>query len=204
MLAEPKLQRRAILIGTAVCSVAAWVGCAAKKSGPPVFTIPPEPIRGVFGNTSVPGLQTGRWLSVPFSLARPGKLDITVDWLSTDSWIYVYLTDTECDYATLSGGTCPFLISSEVKDPKPRVLLTEIADAGSYYLIVYNVPRDSSRGIGSDNTETVSVTFGLTVVAGHQEPSSKTVGRSCVTQGRAALPNKELKLTPSELRSFAA
>jgi hypothetical protein len=90
-------------------------------------------------------------------------VDITVDWTYPDTWMYAYLGDTSCDYAALSSGSCPFLIKSEVKDPKPRVLTSECLGPGNYYLVLYNVPVDSARGIGSDNTETISVELGLTV-----------------------------------------
>jgi hypothetical protein len=77
--------------------------------------------------------------------------------------MYVYFGDTACNYAQLSGRTCPFLIVSETKDPKPRVLYTDLLDPKTYYVVLYNVPRDPRKGIGSDNTEAVSIQLGLTV-----------------------------------------
>jgi hypothetical protein len=79
--------------------------------------------------------------------------------------MYVYLGTQVCDYAQLSTKQCPFLIASETKDPKPRLLLTGNLEVGQYYLYLYNVPRDPRAGIGSDNTEAVSIVVGLTVGA---------------------------------------
>jgi len=76
--------------------------------------------------------------------------------------MYVYFGEVLCDYLQLSGGRCPFLIESETRDPKPRVLFTGDLDPGTYYLVLYNVPRDPRLGIGSDNTEAISVVVGLT------------------------------------------
>ena len=53
---------------------------------------------------------------------------------------------TNCGYAQLAGQTCPFLLSSATQDPKPRVLYTDTLEPGTYYLVLYNVPRDPRDG----------------------------------------------------------
>jgi len=55
------------------------------------------------------------------------------------------------------------MIESETKEPKPRVLFTDILDPASYYLYLYNVPRISGTEIGSDVNESVTLQLGLTV-----------------------------------------
>jgi hypothetical protein len=141
---------------------------------PPIVVVTPEPVRGVIATTSFSGFQPGLWVSIEVLVANRGKLDITVDWTVDTTWMYVYLGGTKCSFAELTSTSCPFLIESETKDPKPRVLFSEILDAGSYYVYLYNVPPDPVSGIGSDNTEAVSIQLGLTVgfdpLAGEEEP----------------------------------
>jgi hypothetical protein len=61
------------------------------------------------------------------------------------------------------------------------VLFTESLDPGTYYLVLYNVPRDPLTGNGSDNTESVALQLGLTVYPFTQQPGSGvTIGRTQV------------------------
>ena len=104
-----------------------------------------------------------------------------MDWTFPETWMYVYFGRTQCDYAQLSGRTCPFILSSETKNPKPRVLYTEELDPGTYYVTLYNVPRDPRTGIGSDATESVSIQLGLTVKAsGERSTDAVRLGRPTV------------------------
>jgi hypothetical protein len=127
---------------------------------------PPEPVRLILAQTTLSGFQTGIWLMIPLELTEAGRLDITVDWTSEETWLYVYFGDTRCDFKQVNTGTCPFLVESETKDPKPRILYSEPLEPGPYFLYLYNVPRDPDRAIGSDVTETLSILIGLTLSAG--------------------------------------
>jgi hypothetical protein len=149
----------------AACAlVVALAGCGGDDTvRPPVVVVTPEPVRAILAQTSFAGFQSDIWVSLELILSQRGVLDITVDWTFPDTWMFVYLGNTNCSYAQLSGRTCPFLISSETKDPKPRVLFTQTLDPGTYYLVLYNVPRNTLTGQGSDNTESVSLQLGLTV-----------------------------------------
>lgn len=138
-------------------------GCSDDSTRPPVVIETPEPVRAILAETSFSGFQTDVWVSLELILSQKGVLDITVDWTSPDTWMYVYFGNTSCSYAQLSGRTCPFLLTSETKDPKPRVLYTSTLEPGTYYLVLYNVPRDPATGTGSDNTESVALQIGLTV-----------------------------------------
>jgi len=160
---------------------AALSGCGGDEPRPPVVEVTPAPVRGVISQTSFSGFQTDVWISIELLLSQRGVLDITVDWTSPDTWMYVYLGTKNCTFAELDGGTCPFLISSETKDPKPRVLYSSTLEPGTYYLVLYNVPRDPRTGIGSDNTEAVSIQLGLTVSASGQRTTD------AVRLGRPAL-----------------
>jgi hypothetical protein len=162
---------RPAVAGALVCALAA---CSDDSPRDPVVVVTPQPVRGVIAQTSFSGFDEGLWVAIDVVLSQRGKLDITVDWLYPSTWMYVYLGNVKCDYAQLSGGTCPFLISSETKDPKPRVLRTENVDPGTYYLVLYNVPYSWWTGIGSNNQETVSIEIGLTVGAEGQR-STETV-----------------------------
>lgn len=172
-------------VGTAgrLCAAGALVvglaGCGGDDTTrPPVVVVTPEPVQAILAQTSFSGFQSGIWISLELILTQKGVLDITVDWTFPNTWMYVYLGNTSCSYAQLSAGKCPFLLSSETKDPKPRVLYTNSLAAGTYYLVLYNVPRDPATGTGSDNTEAVALQLGLTVYPGDQRvPGGVSIGR---------------------------
>lgn len=169
---------RPAVVGALACAFAA---CSEESPRPPVVVVTPAPVRGVIAQTSFSGFQTDIWVAIDLVLSQRGKLDILVDWTVADTWMYVYFGSQKCDYAQLSSGTCRFLISSETKDPKPRLLLTQNLDPGSYYLVLYNVPRDPRAGIGSDNTEAVSIQVGLTVGAeGQRSTEVVRLGRPTI------------------------
>jgi hypothetical protein len=155
--------RRFRTAGLMVGLLTPLVGCTTEEPAPPIVVTTPQPVRGIIAQTSFQGFATDIWVQIPVAISGRGKLDITVNWTSPDTWMYVYFGDTACNYAQLSGRTCPFLIVSETKDPKPRVLYTDLLDPKTYYVVLYNVPRDPRKGIGSDNTEAVSIQLGLTV-----------------------------------------
>jgi hypothetical protein len=75
----------------------------------------------------------------------------------------------------LEAGNCPFLIESETRRPKPRVMITEVLDPATYYLYVYNVPRVPGTEIGSDVTESVALQIGLTVGFAPQHEGEEAV-----------------------------
>jgi hypothetical protein len=159
------------LTGLALLAAAAVVplaGCQNDSPLPPIVVVTPQPVRGVIAQTSFSGFETDIWVSIEILVSQRGVLDVTVDWTSPDAWIYVYFGQTSCDYAQLAKHTCPFLISSETKTPKPRILTTGTIEPGKYYLVLYNVPRNPATGIGSDATESVSLQVGLTVSASGQ------------------------------------
>jgi hypothetical protein len=164
------------ILGLGLALVLTATACDREEGDPPpIVVVTPEPVRGVIAQTAFSGFQAGLWVSIEVLVANRGRLDITTDWTVEGTWMYVYLGSTPCDYPALSTGSCPFLIESETKDPKPRVLYSDILDAGSYYLFLYNVPFDPVSGIGSDNTEAVSIQLGLTVgfeplADGEEEP----------------------------------
>lgn len=152
------------LLGLAVLLVAPLPGCdRGDDTPPPIVIVTPEPVRGVIAETAFSGFQSGIWIGIEVLVSTRGQLDITVDWTVDGTWMFVYFGSAQCDYVELEAGACPFIIASETKDPKPRVLLTEILDAGTYYVYLYNVARVPGTEIGSDNTEAVSLQLGLTV-----------------------------------------
>jgi hypothetical protein len=173
---------RSARLCTAGTLVAALTSCGGDETArPPVVVVTPEPVRAILAQTSFSGFPPDVWVSLELLLSQRGVLDLTVDWTFPDTWMYVYLGNTNCTYDQLSGHTCPFLISSETKNPKPRVLFSESLAPGTYYLVLYNVPRDRRTGIGSDNTEAVAVQIGLTVYPGDQRvPGGVAIGRTQV------------------------
>ncbi len=154
----------AALLATISLLLAPLPGCDREDDAPPpIVVVTPEPVRGVIAATNFSGFQTGIWVGIEVLVSTRGKLDITVDWTSDETWMFVDFGERQCGFVELSAGTCPFLISSETKLPKPRVLFTEILDPATYYLYLYNVPRIPGTEIGSDVSESVSLQLGLTV-----------------------------------------
>ncbi len=174
---------RPFVVGTlAVALVACDSGDDPAR--PPVVIVTPAPVRAILAQTSFENFQSDIWVSIELLLSQRGVLDITVDWTKTNTWMYVYLGNTNCTYAQLSSRTCPFILRSETKDPKPRVLFTESLEPGTYYLVLYNVPRDPLTGNGSDNTESVALQLGLTVYpfTNQAAPGAVSIGRTRVIQ----------------------
>lgn len=133
------------------------------EAPPPIVVITPQPVRGVIAQTSFGGYITGVWVGIEILVQNKGEVDITVDWTEEETWMFVNFGATECTFVELEASACPFLVQSETKDPKPRVLFTESLEAGLYYLYLYNVPRVAGTDIGSDITESVAIQLGLTV-----------------------------------------
>ncbi len=161
--------RRSVLFALATVLLAPLPSCdRGDEAPPPIVIVTPAPVRGVIAETSYAPFEAGSWVAFPIPISQDGKLDISVNWTIEDSWISVYLGETECGPATLADGTCPFLIESETRNPKPRVLESEILSPGTYYLYIYNVPEDPDTGRGSNNRESVRIVIGLTVGFGPQ------------------------------------
>jgi hypothetical protein len=169
---------RSVRLCAAGALVVALAGCGGDDTArPPVVVVTPEPVRAILAQTSFSGFASEVWVSIELIVTQRGVLDITVDWTFPDTWMYVYLGNTNCTYAQLSGGSCPFLISSETKNPKPRVLVTGTLEAGRYYLVLYNVGRQGNTGVGSQNIESVALQIGLTVFPGNlRVPGGVAIG----------------------------
>jgi hypothetical protein len=169
----------AVRVGLGVALLGALAGCGGDDSPrPPVVVVTPEPVRGVIAQTSFSGFEPDVWISIELVLSQKGVLDVTVDWTFTDTWLYMYLGRTNCNYDQLTGRTCPFFLSSETQTPKPRILVTESLEPGTYYLVLYNVPWDRKMGVGSINVESVSLQLGLTVYpSGQRSTTAVHLGR---------------------------
>jgi hypothetical protein len=184
MMRDQRRLRRAAAVLALLCGLA-WLGSCQNDnpSRPPIEIVTPQPVRGVIAQTSFGNFANELWFALPIQVSQKGVLDITVDWTMPDSWIYVYFGRQNCDYNELTGKTCPFLISSETQLPKPRVLITDTLEAGTYYVFLYNVPKNRRLGIGSDNSETVSLVVGLTISpSGQSAPGAVRVGKPTVVQ----------------------
>lgn len=139
------------------------LSCESDTPSEPVVVVTPEPVRGVLAQTSFSGFQTDLWVSIEILVSQKGVVDMTVDWTYPDTWMQVYFGDVPCDSTRLIAGACPFLVRSETKDPKPRVLATGLLEPKTYYLYLFNVPWDPALQTGSDNNESVAVQLGLTI-----------------------------------------
>ena len=172
-----KTLRRALMAAV----VLALSACGGDETArPPVTVITPQPVRGVIAQTSFSGFSSGVYVSIEIPITQKGVVDIAVDWTFPDTWMYVYMTNVNCSYSQLAAQTCPFFLRSETKDPKPRLLTTQSLDAGTYYLVLYNVIRDPLTGNGSDNSESVSIQLGLTVYPFTNVPGGVSIGRTQV------------------------
>jgi hypothetical protein len=155
--------RRRILPGALLGLALPLLSCGDDTPAQPVVVVTPVPVRGVIAQTAFSGFPSDVWVSIEVQVSQKGTVDGTVDWTFDDTWMYVYFGKQKCDLSTLTAGACTFLVRSETQTPKPRVFTTGQLDAGTYYLYLYNVPKDNRLGIGSDNTEAVSLQLGLTI-----------------------------------------
>jgi hypothetical protein len=155
----------------ALALLASIDGCHDSTPTRPVVVtvLTPPPVRAVIATTSFSGFVTNIWVSIPLELSQKGALDITVDWTSPSTWMYVYFGATSCTYDQLTAHKCPFSIKSETKDPKPRLIYTGVLEPGTYYIFLYNVPWNPHTKIGTENTEAVSIQVGLTVGGSGQQ-----------------------------------
>jgi len=159
---------RGILLPAVVAgSVLGQPACKKSSTTPtPVATPTPGAVRGVLGTISFDRFEPDIYVGVPLPLSQGGILDVTVDWTYPDSWIFVYIARGTCTYEQLSKKICPYLVSSETQFPKPRIVVTPPIAAGTYTLVIYNVPSTQANrklGIGTENVESVSFLIGLTV-----------------------------------------
>ena len=160
---------RGILLPVVVAGSVLGLPACNKKSSTtptPVATPTPPAVRGVLGTLSFDRFETGVYVGIPLPLSQGGILDVTVDWTYKDTWMYVYIARGTCNYEQLSSKTCPYIVSSETQFPKPRVVVTPPIPAGTYTLVIYNVPSTQPNrklGIGTENVESVSFLIGLTV-----------------------------------------
>jgi hypothetical protein len=169
-------------VAVGVALLLPFLACGGSDTAPfPVVEVTPvTTTHGVYASGSHQDFASGEYLLYPIQLTVPGVFDITVDWTFPSSWIYVYFGDTRCTYEELANGSCPFLISSETRQPKPRILYTQPLSKGTYYLVLYNVPWDARTRTGSDNTETVVYQLGLTVTADSGERLPVRLGNPIV------------------------
>jgi hypothetical protein len=151
------------------------LSCGDDTPAQPIVVVTPQPVRGDLADTGFSGFESGVWVSIEVLVSQKGKVDATVDWTFPDTWMYVYFGNVQCDYNTLSSKKCPFLISSETKDPKPRYIQTDLLDPGKYYLVLNNVARNVRTGIGSDNTESVNIKLGLTIYPFTSAPGGEAI-----------------------------
>jgi len=160
-----------LLVAIGLALLLPFAGCSSNDTPAyPVIAVTPVPTaRGLYASGSHQNFNSGEYLAYPIDLTVSGVLDITVDWTFPGSWIYVYFGASRCTYDELAKGTCPFLLSSETQQPKPRALVTQPLAVGQYYLVLYNVPYDARTKKGSDATETVTYQAYLTVTSSSGE-----------------------------------
>lgn len=155
--------RRPFSLAALLALAGPLLSCGSDTPAEPIVVVTPQPVRGVIAQTSFDNFETFLWVSIEIKVSQKGVVDAAVDWTFDDTWMYVYFGQQKCDRATLTAGKCSFLIRSETQKPKPRTFTTGMLDPGTYYLYLYNVPRDLLLRIGSDNTESVSLQLGLTI-----------------------------------------
>lgn len=171
--------RRPSLLVALLALAVPLLSCGDDTPAQPIVVVTPEPVRGVLAQTSFAGFESGVWVSIEIIVSQKGEVDGNVDWAFPDTWMFVYWGDVKCSYSELEKRTCPFRISSETKEPKPRTFVTGILEPKTYYLYLYNVPKNNRLVIGSDNTEAVSIVLGLTV-----HPFTSAPGGGAIQLGR--------------------
>jgi hypothetical protein len=140
----------------------------------PSATPTPAPVRIVWSTFSFDQFRPGIPVQAVLPIPQTAILDVTVDWTFPDSWITIHLANRACDATEFYAGTCPFLASDDTRSPKPKTLTTGVLQPATYYLYLYNVPKDRVTD-GTHNVEAAAVVLGLTVgVSGSGLPQPVT------------------------------
>ena len=154
--------RRGVLV-VAIAGAFVLPGCDEEAVPPTPLPTPIPAVRAVVATTSFENYPTDIYLGIPIPLAQAGVLDFTVNWTFTNTDMAVAFGTQNCSFQDLNANRCPFVLATAGTTPKPRVLVTQPLNVGTYYLYLYNRPYNKAQGTGSDNIEAVSLQIGLTV-----------------------------------------
>jgi hypothetical protein len=82
---------------------------------------------------------------IPFTTSASGTLEVRIDWTFADDHIVVYVARGACSFQQLTSDQCTLVVSSESRQPKPRVLTMPGATAANYVLWVGNLgPKEEA------------------------------------------------------------
>jgi hypothetical protein len=155
--------RRVVLV--VVIGGAVFLPACNDDTLPTPIPTPQTSVRGIVASTSFSDFATDIYLGIPIPLEQPGALDFTVDWTFTDTDMEVAFGSVPCTFPELNARTCPFLVKTTGRTPKPRFLVTDPVRVGTYFLYLYSKPWDRKTQTGSENVESVALQIGLTVGA---------------------------------------
>jgi hypothetical protein len=153
--------RRAVLV-VAIGGAAFLPACNDDTLPTPIPT-PQTSVRGIVATTSFTDFPTDVYLGIPIPLQQPGSLDFTIDWTFSNTDMEVAFGSVPCTFPELNARTCPFIVKTTGRTPKPRYLVTDPVAVGTYFLYLYSKPYDRKDGSGSENVEAVALQIGLTV-----------------------------------------
>jgi hypothetical protein len=94
----------------------------------------------VQNNGAVPGLTI---IYGDFSVPRPGRLDVTMDWTNSESAMGLYLVPANtCTLDEFTARSCDFVIRSEPSATKPRLISTPNFTQGNYRWLIGNFSEE--------------------------------------------------------------
>jgi hypothetical protein len=126
---------------------------------------------------------TGR---VPFTTARTGNLEATVDWTFAANDIDVLMTRGDCSFEQAEAGQCTVLVFSLSTTAKPERIRVESAAAGAYTLFVENTgPGDESVSFQVVLTPTTAA--GLPPSASSRTEQAMPLGQKRPSRGHVEL-----------------
>jgi len=131
----------ALLLAGALAMGLSACGGSDTPTAPPAPTPTPCTQEVLFqDNGSVPA---GWLIYDDFSVPRPGRLDVTMDWTNAESPVGFYLVPANtCSLEEFNGRSCEFVIRSEPSSAKPRLISTPNFTQGNYRWIVANFSEE--------------------------------------------------------------
>ena len=137
------------LLASAAALAAGLTGCGGNSpAGPTASPTPPPPpaaVTSVVTQGAFSRLRANFITDIPFTTTATGTLEVRVDWTFADDHILVYVARGACSFQQLASDQCTLVVSSESRQPKPRVLTMPGAAAANYVLWVGNLgPKEEA------------------------------------------------------------
>jgi hypothetical protein len=126
-------------------SLAACGGSTPSQPNPTPTPVPTPPPPQVVAQGSGPLTAESIGQIPPFTTARAGALEATVDWTYATNDIDVYLVRGDCSGDQFLALQCTIAAFSESTTAKPEKIRADNAAAGTYSLFIANIGKSDER-----------------------------------------------------------